>query len=556
MLSYPDYEQPFHIRADSSENGCGAVLYQLDKDNSPRPLYFYSKKYNDVQMRYTIPKKEILAIIGMLHQVRHIVYGYPLTIYPLTIYTDSPNATFFKNTKSMDIQRYGMYIAEYTDKLEHISGISNKTADMLSRYFQTPYPHRVLAIADFPLSVTFIAQEQTKDELLQLFINKHLDPQSVIIPRRHNKYYNDLQYDPQKHALFRNYQIIVPKHIVQYLLDAVHSYLAHPGINRMIESILEFAYWPSLRTDYRNFCNRCRTCKESKRNTIQCSPLTATTVNRNIRPFQTVAVDLMGPLPISRISELDEDSGNQADSGVEYKYILSMIDIKTRFIELVPMQTQLADELVDMFHDNWLARYPRCETVLSDNGPNLVADAYEELLLSYGIKHIKTTTYSATANAIVERSHDTINQSLRCLGYDKWHTKLQGIAFAMRAAFHQTLKTSPGMLVYGRNMLMPDRKLSPQAIDELEQRVEEQVLKDLERANTYINIVKMNMYLLERNHEKRITSGISSIMVPIRSSKSTTTPLISPLTTPLPPTISGKFFQLLWLGRMSWLPVK
>ena len=69
-------------------------------------------------------------------------------------------------------------------------------------------------------------------------------------------------------------------------------------------------------------------------------------------------LDLVSPLPISR----------DASSGIEYKYILTCIDISSRYVELQRMTNSNADELVDQFH--WLCRYPRCLTVLTDQGTN------------------------------------------------------------------------------------------------------------------------------------------------------------------------------------------
>ena len=57
----------------------------------------------------------------------------------------------------MDIQRYALYISEYTDSLEHISGISNTTADMLSRYYHQS-PEDILTINEYPLNITQIKQ--------------------------------------------------------------------------------------------------------------------------------------------------------------------------------------------------------------------------------------------------------------------------------------------------------------------------------------------------------------------------------------------------------------
>ena len=58
LLSYPDFEKPFHIYTDASDHQLGAVIMQ-DK----KPLAFYSRNLNATQRRYTITKRELLPKI-------------------------------------------------------------------------------------------------------------------------------------------------------------------------------------------------------------------------------------------------------------------------------------------------------------------------------------------------------------------------------------------------------------------------------------------------------------------------------------------------------------
>ena len=88
-----------------------------------------------------------------------------------------------------------------------------------------------------------------------------------------------------------------------------------------------------------------------------------------------------------------------------------------------------------------------------DQGKNLVGTEMEELLNSYGIKHTYTTTYHPRCNSICERSHYTISEHLRVSGINNWHLKLPAIAWYMRSNHHSAIGTSPGALVYGRDMI-------------------------------------------------------------------------------------------------------
>ena len=74
------------------------------------------------------------------------------------------------------------------------------------------------------------------------------------------------------------------------------------------------------------------------------------------RPFEQVCLDIVGPLPIT---------------SNDHRYVLTMIDRFTRYVEVVPLQTITAEAVADAYIDRWLCRYGPPREVLSDNGPNL-----------------------------------------------------------------------------------------------------------------------------------------------------------------------------------------
>ena len=123
----------------------------------------------------------------------------------------------------------------------------------------------------------------------------------------------------------------------------------------------------------------------------------------DIAKFEIVAIDIVGPMPRS------------VENRLEYNHLLSIIDIKSRYVELIPLTTTTGIAVARAFEENWLCRYPRPRFVLTDQGKNLIGLELEELLESYGISHKYTTTYNPQSNGIIERMHATLKQHLRCL---------------------------------------------------------------------------------------------------------------------------------------------
>jgi len=63
LLSYPDFNKPFHIYTDASHYQLGAVISQ---ENCP--IVFYSRKLQPAQIRYTTTERELLSIVETLKE--------------------------------------------------------------------------------------------------------------------------------------------------------------------------------------------------------------------------------------------------------------------------------------------------------------------------------------------------------------------------------------------------------------------------------------------------------------------------------------------------------
>jgi len=79
----------------------------------------------------------------------------------------------------------------------------------------------------------------------------------------------------------------------------------------------------------------------------------------------------------------------------------------------------------------------------------------------YGIKGKPITVRNPQANAIVERVHQVIGNIIRTFELesnyldedDPWKGILSATAFAVRSTFHTSLQSTPGQLVFGRDMI-------------------------------------------------------------------------------------------------------
>jgi hypothetical protein len=101
------------------------------------------------------------------------------------------------------------------------------------------------------------------------------------------------------------------------------------------------------------------------------------------RPWIMVCVDLVGPFTIRTPAKT-------------YSLLaLTMIDPAIGWSEKVEATNKSATSIQDLFHNTWLARYPRPEFIVFDNG-NMgeFKREFKQMCDNYGIKAKATTSHN------------------------------------------------------------------------------------------------------------------------------------------------------------------
>jgi hypothetical protein len=91
-----------------------------------KPLYFYSRKLNSAQTRYTTGEKE-LSIVETLKEFRDILLGQQVIVHTYHL-----NILYGKLSNDR-MTRWRLLLEEYGPKYVHIAGKNNIVADALSR---------------------------------------------------------------------------------------------------------------------------------------------------------------------------------------------------------------------------------------------------------------------------------------------------------------------------------------------------------------------------------------------------------------------------------------
>ena len=161
-------------------------------------------------------------------------------------------------------------------------------------------------------------------------------------------------------------------------------------------------------------------------------------------PWDTLSVDIVGPLPADR----------------RHEFIIVFVDCYLRFTILVPASNHTADTVSEALLRHVVPYFGTPRRLLSDRGREFVGEVWGKLTSSLGIQRVLTSPYHPEGNSINERSHRTMNNMLRaCLLRDlpsrKWVVEIPDIMLALNATVHEPHGFSASMIATGREPSLP-----------------------------------------------------------------------------------------------------
>ncbi len=107
-------------------------------------------------------------------------------------------------------------------------------------------------------------------------------------------------------------------------------------------------------------------------------------------PLESVALDLLGPLPKSRKGHL---------------YILVIVNRFSKLCRFLAMRSTTAEKVAKAFRNEWVFVYGPAKTLLTDNGPQLTAKLFLETCRVLG--SVTSSPRRTTRRRTVRRSLST-----------------------------------------------------------------------------------------------------------------------------------------------------
>ncbi len=154
-------------------------------------------------------------------------------------------------------------------------------------------------------------------------------------------------------------------------------------------------------------------------------------------------MDFVGPLPVT-------PAGN--------RHILAMTDHFTKYVEVIPVKTQTAEECAEKIVEHFISRWGTPLTIHSDQGSSFESKVFRQMCSLFGIKKSRSSPRNPKGNGQVERFNRSILKMIRAYLADEqaeWDLHLGSLAGAYKATPHESTGQSPNMLATGQEVRLP-----------------------------------------------------------------------------------------------------
>lgn len=235
------------------------------------------------KQKYSTYDLERYSLLQSLRKWRH--YLFPMEF---VVYTDNHALRFLNRQEKLNHghMKWMEYLQDFTFPIKHKKGVDNKVVDALSR--------RNLVIQEIQLErMGIIAMKEMYQE------DANFKEAYEFCQAMNERYHTDFSQSMlQEGLIFKGSQLCIPncsmrENIVkEKYCGSLSGYF---GLDKTLELVRRFYFWPSLQSDVRKFVSECVVCQRAKGTSSNAGlyiPLPIPT-----KPWDSVNMDFVLGLP-------------------------------------------------------------------------------------------------------------------------------------------------------------------------------------------------------------------------------------------------------------------
>ena len=415
LLRFFDCEQPTFVFVDGHTTGLGAMLAQGTSIEEAKPIAIASRTTTPAEGRYPQLDIEALSVDFALRRFREYLVGSPT---PITVVTDhKPLFSIFNGRRNGSImtQRIKLkhqdipfvveyqkgklnqsdYLSRHAKDFSLMPDVQQKEADEFSNLLYTLHTTPVVD----HISLARISKQTEMDEVLSK-LAEIIRKGSLDVGRNQDARLKKFKPILSELSLTGNgiilkgERMVLPESLQGMAIEFAHRGL-HPGRAGIERRLRYHFFFHGMYDKVKNFVEKCEECclfvdKKTK------EPIQHHKIPR--KAWETVAVDLFGPMPSSR-------------------HVVVVQDIGSRFPAAKLVSSTKADKVIPAL-DEIYTEYGYPDTQISDNGPPFNSIKMRQYNESHGIAAHFSTPYTPSQNP-AETFMKTVRKAMKIANHSR-----------------------------------------------------------------------------------------------------------------------------------------
>ena len=513
VLRHFDREREAILETDSSDYVNAGVLSQYDDEGILHPVAFYSKNLAPAECNYEIYDKELLAIINGLETWKADLES---TEIPIKIFTDHKSLEYFMETKKLSRRqaRWANTLTEYNFKIMYTSAKKNQKADALTRMADsTPssleddrekYMHQTVLTPD---RIELSPIERLEGLHSRVKESNFTDGDCSQIRKDLDEGKGPEGYTNDDGVLYRHGRIRVPSQMITEVIREIHDQpsSSHPGINRTIELLKRFYYFPQMRAMVERYIRNCYTCQRIK----------APKDKKN---------GLLHPLPIpdQRWKDLSMDLIIGLPKSKGYNAIFTICCRLSKHRLYIPCcdeeEGTSAASLAELVLKEVYRHRGLPTSIVSDRGSQFISALWTNLCKRLGVRADYSSAFHPETDGQTERANQDVETKLRAYcneQQDNWADFISMAEFADNNQESSATGMTPFFFNYGyhpRMSFTPDDTEYPTTRERLASRTAGSIVQRMQESLEYgkknLEVAQARMMEQANRHRKDVSHEV------------------------------------------------